>query len=101
MPATCFRVFRFTRSAQSLAVIASDIFLDMEEAARLIAATRQEISRAALMEQLNQSFGQITPEMSAVVSGVKSILFGESDSTPIASAPDRSVETAFISPLEI
>lgn len=87
---------------QSLAVIASDIYLDMEEASNLIAATREEISRAALMEQLNQSFGQITPEMNEVVNGVKSILFGEdSMSAPIASLPDRSAETAFISPLEI
>ncbi|MCB1684828.1 MAG: hypothetical protein KDI31_10090, partial [Pseudomonadales bacterium] len=55
---------------QSLAVVASDIYLDMEEAALLIAATQEEIGRATLMEQLNQSFGMITPEMSAVVSGV-------------------------------
>ncbi|MBT4161524.1 MAG: hypothetical protein HOC70_09160 [Gammaproteobacteria bacterium] len=87
---------------QSLAVVASDIYLDMEEASNLIVATREEISRAALMEQLNQSFGQITPEMNEVVSGVKSILFGEEELTaPIAALPDRSVETAFISPLEI
>lgn len=87
---------------QSLAVIASDIYLDMEEAAHLIAATRQEIARATLMEQLNQSFGQITPEMNEVVGGVKSILFGEtSEEAPIAAMPDRSVETAFVSPLEI
>lgn len=87
--------------AKSLAVIASDIYLDMEEASMLIAATRQEISRAALMEQLNQSFGQITPEMNEVVSGVKSILFGDDNGSQIAAAPDRSADTAFISPLEI
>lgn len=88
--------------AQSLAVIASDIYLDMDEAANLIAATREEIGRAALMEQLNQSFGQITPEMSEVVHGVKSILFGEGNlDNPIAHMPDRTADTAFISPLEI
>lgn len=88
--------------SQSLAVIASDIYLDMEEASHLIAATRQEISRATLMEQLNQSFGQITPEMNEVVSGVKSILFGDTAlETPIAAMPDRAAETAFVSPLEI
>jgi hypothetical protein len=87
---------------QSLAVIASDIYLDMEEASSLIIATREEISRAALMEQLNQSFGQITPEMNEVVSGVKSILFGEEElSAPIAALPDSTAKTAFISPLEI
>ena len=88
--------------SQSLAVIASDIYLDMEDASHLIAATRQEIARATLMEQLNQSFGQVTPEMNEVVSGVKSILFGEvSETAPIAAAPDRKVDTAFISPLEM
>ena len=86
--------------SQSLAVMASDIYLDMEEASQLIAATQEEISRAALMEQLNQSFGMITPEMSAVVSGVKEILFGESAmDSPIASPPYAIGEPEFVSPL--
>jgi hypothetical protein len=86
--------------SQSLAVVASDIYLDMEEASQLIAATQEEISRAALMEQLNQSFGLITPEMSAVVSGVKEILFGESTmDSPIASPPYAIGEPEFVSPL--
>ncbi len=85
---------------QSLAVVASDIYLDMEEAVQLIAATQEEIGRASLMEQLNQSFGLITPEMSAVVSGVKEILFGEAVSdSPIASPPYIIGETEFVSPL--
>lgn len=85
---------------QSLAVVASDIYLDMEEAVQLIAATQEEIGRASLMEQLNQSFGLITPEMSAVVSGVKEILFGESvTDSPIASPPYAIGETEFVSPL--
>ncbi len=87
---------------QSLAVIAADIYLDMDEATRLLAATQEEISRATLMEQLNQSFGQITPEMSEVVNGVKSILFGENPGeAPIAAAPFLAGDIPFISPLEI
>jgi hypothetical protein len=86
--------------SQSLAVVAADIYLDMEEASQLIAFTQQEISRAALMEQLNQSFGMITPEMSAVVGGVKEILFVESTmESPIASPPYAIGETEFVSPL--
>lgn len=85
----------------SLAVVAADIYLDMEEASQLIAATQEEISRAALMEQLNQSFGLITPEMSAVVTGVKEILFGESTGElPIADAPYVAGQSDFVSPLE-
>jgi hypothetical protein len=86
---------------QSLAVLASDIYLDMEETSLLIQRTRQEISRATLMEQLNQSFGIITPEMVEVVGGVKSILFGDEGSESIvAGPPPGSIEQAYRSPLE-
>ena len=86
---------------QSLAVLASDIYLDMEETSVLIQRTRQEISRATLMEQLNQSFGIITPEMIEVVGGVKSILFGDADAMPaVAGPPPGAVEQAYRSPLE-
>ncbi|HEY5681585.1 MAG TPA: hypothetical protein VIS55_16060 [Pseudomonadales bacterium] len=85
---------------RSLAVVAADIYLDMEEASRLIAATQEEIGRAALMEQLNQSFGLITPEMTEVVDGVKGILFGEaSTDSPIAAPPYAIGESEFVSPL--
>lgn len=86
---------------QSLAVLASDIYLDMDETSKLIARTRDEIARATLIEQLNQSFGAITPEMMEIVGGVKSILFGdEGDYVQIAGPPPGSVEKAYRSPLE-
>ena len=88
-------------SDHSLAVVASDIYLDMEEPSRLIARTREEIARATLIEQLNQSFGTITPEMMEVVGGVKSILFGDDTSlAPIAGPPPGNVEQAYRSPLQ-
>ena len=88
-------------SDQSLAVLASDIYLDMDETSELIARTREEIARATLIEQLNQSFGTITPEMMEIVGGVKSILFGdESTQYQIAGPPPGSVEQAYRSPLE-
>ena len=87
-------------AAQSLTVVAADIYLDMEDAEHLIAATQQEIARASLLEQLNQSFGLITPQMAEVVSGVKEILFGETpDEGVIASPPYVIGETEFVSPL--
>ncbi len=86
---------------QSLAVLASDIYLDMEETSTLIQRTRQEIARATLMEQLNQSFGIITPEMIAVVGGVKAILFGDDEvHTLVAGPPPGSIDQAYRSPLE-
>jgi len=90
-----------SKSDQSLAVLASDIYLDMEETSLLIERTRQEIARATLMEQLNQSFGIITPEMMEVVGGVKSILFGDEESRAlVAGPPPGSIEQAYRSPLE-
>jgi hypothetical protein len=87
---------------QSLAVVAADVYLDMEEAANLIAATQEEIGRATLMEQLNQSFGLITPEMSQVVNGVKSILFGQAVGEGAISGPPTEVgEKQFKSQLEL
>lgn len=90
-----------SKTDQSLAVLASDIYLDMDETSELIARTREEIARATLIEQLNQSFGTITPEMMEIVGGVKSILFGdESSGFPIAGPPPGSVEQPYRSPLE-
>jgi hypothetical protein len=86
----------------SLAVVASDIYLDMQETSNLIARTREEIARATLMEQLNQSFGTITPEMQEVVAGVKSILFGEEqEMLPMTAPPASQPELAYESPLNL
>ena len=80
-----------SQTDQSLAVLASDIYLDMVETSELIARTREEIARATLIEQLNQSFGTITPEMMEVVGGVKSILFGdEASQMQVAGPPPAS-----------
>lgn len=84
---------------QSLSVIAADIYLDMADAEGLIVATRQEIARASLMEQLNQSFGVITPRMGEVVAGVRGVLFGEGAGSAIAAAPDVPADDTFVSPL--
>jgi hypothetical protein len=90
------------KSNASLALIASDIYLDMQETSSLIARTREEISRATLMEQLNQSFGTITPEMQEVVVGVKAILFGEAlDDIPMAIPPDRPADKDYASALQL
>ena len=90
-----------SQNDQSLAVLASDIYLDMDETSELIARTREEIARATLIEQLNQSFGTITPEMMEVVGGVKSILFGDDEGGAIiAGPPPGSIEQAYRSPLE-
>lgn len=86
----------------SLMVIAADIYLDMQDTAGLIARTQDEIARATLMGKLNQSFGAISPQMQAVVSGVKSILFGDNQGQQsLASPPRASTPQGYISPLEL
>jgi hypothetical protein len=73
----------------------------MEEASVLIAQTQEEIGRATLLEELNQSFGVITPEMQQVVDGVKSILFGESGQVvELAGPPPGGGPAEYESPLE-
>lgn len=91
-----------SKSSGDIFLLGAEIYLDLEQASYLIAATRQAIARATLIKQLNQSFGEISPEMSEIVSGVKSILFGEEVDfeNHIASKPE-SEEAIFISPLEI
>ena len=90
------------KTNSSLAVIASDIYLDMQETSSLIARTREEIARATLMEQLNQSFGTITPEMQEVVAGVKAILFGEEfDVMPMAIPPTGPADYGYESALQM
>ena len=91
-----------SKTNSSLAVIASDIYLDMQETSSLIARTREEIARATLMEQLNQSFGTITPEMQEVVTGVKAILFGEElDAIPMAISPVAPDDSGYESSLQM
>ena len=86
----------------SLVVLAADIYLDMQETSMLISRTREEIERARLMEQLNQSFGTITPEMQEVVAGVKAILFGEEYvEAPVAGPPVHRAEQEYASPLQL
>ena len=68
-----------TGSGGSLAAVAAEIYLDTQEVQDLIALTRDEISRAKLMIDLDQVYGIITPEMFDMVGRVKTIIFGETD----------------------
>lgn len=67
------------RGRGALAVTAADIYLDMEEAADLIALTRDEIGRAQIYIDIDQAMPGLTGQMESTVEGVKRILFGESD----------------------
>jgi hypothetical protein len=88
-------------SSGSLAAVAAEIYLDTQEVQELIALTRDEISRAKLMIDLDQAYGIITPEMFEMVAQVKTILFGETgEAGGIPGPPPGSTEVEYQSPLE-
>jgi len=89
-------------SGGSLASVAAEIYLDTQEVQELIALTRDEISRAKLMIDLDQAYGIITPEMFEMVGRVKSILFGETgEEDGIPGPPPGSTKAEYRSPLEM
>ena len=86
----------------SLASVAAEIYLDTQEVQELIALTRDEISRAKLMIDLDQAYGIITPEMFEMVGRVKSIIFGESgEEESIPGPPPGSTQAEYRSPFEM
>ena len=89
-------------SGGSLASVAAEIYLDTQEVQELIALTRDEISRAKLMIDLDQAYGIITPEMFEMVGRVKSILFGDTGPEEgIPGPPPGSTKAEYRSPLEM
>ena len=89
-------------SAGSLAAVAAEIYLDTQEVQDLIALTRDEISRAKLMIELDQAYGIITPEMFEMVSRVKTIIFGEAgEHDGIPGPPSGNAKAEYRSPLEM
>jgi hypothetical protein len=90
-----------SNSGGSLAAVAAEIYLDTQEVQDLIALTRDEISRAKLMIDLDQAYGIITPEMFEMVARVKTILFGETgEEEGIPGPPPGIANTEYRSPLE-
>ena len=88
-------------SRGSLAAVAAEIYLDTQEVQDLIALTRDEISRAKLMIDLDQAYGIITPEMFEMVAQVKTILFGETpEEGDIPGPPPGTTKAEYRSPLE-
>jgi hypothetical protein len=88
-------------SRGSLATVAAEIYLDTQEVQDLIALTRDEISRAKLMLDLDQAYGIITPEMFEMVDQVKTILFGDTgEAGGIPGPPPGGTQAEYQSPLE-
>jgi hypothetical protein len=91
-----------TGTGGSLAAVAAEIYLDTHEVQDLIALTRDEISRAKLMIDLDQVYGIITPEMFEMVGRVKTIIFGDSgEADGIPDPPPSNLQAGYASPLEM
>lgn len=60
------------------ALVGARIYLDLEETSDLIELTEQEIQRGRMLTNLSESFGQVTPAMEETISGVKTVVLGES-----------------------
>jgi hypothetical protein len=91
-----------TSSGGALAAVAAEIYLDTQEVQDLIALTRDEISRAKLMIDLDQAYGIITPEMFEMVGRVKTILFGETgEEDGIPGPPPGNTKAGYRSPFEM
>lgn len=91
-------------SQNSLAIMASEIFLDLSEAQKFLELTQQEMQRARIMVELDHELGLVSGEMLSVVDGVKSIIFGQEIAAPTQFAPASVLESnanaVFRSPLE-
>ena len=90
-------------AADSLAQVASEIYLDSAEVIHFISLTRQEIARAKISNNIVLSVGRLTPQMIDTVNGVKSIIFGDDESiSDIGEAPeaDPTDVAAFVSEWE-
>ena len=66
-------------SKGSLALISSQLYLDLQETAQLAALTEEQVQRGMVLSNLTESFGSIAPGMQETVNGVKRILFGQED----------------------
>lgn len=90
-------------SQNSLALMASEIYLDLDEAQNFITLTQQEMQRARILVELDQELGLVSNEMLAVIDGAKAIIFGERVEEPtqlLAPTLNADANTNFRSPLE-
>lgn len=85
----------------TLATLASEIYLDSAEVIKMIDLMEAEIAQQETIIQLGGMYGTLTPEMANTVESVKTVIFGEDEgefSLPEAPAGDAGV---FHSPLEM
>jgi uncharacterized protein YukE len=92
-----YRLVSQVSQSGSLAVTGSQMYLDLDEASRLIALTQQQIQRSKIISNLAVSFGTLTPGMQKTVAVVKQVLFGKAsanggaaNAAPAALKPERT-----------
>lgn len=91
-----------TNSSTDLTSLAAEIYLDTQQSLEFIQLTKAEIESALVTIELEQFFGDITDEMLGTVSGVKALLFGDTEAVDIiAGPPEDGEEPEFSSPWEL
>jgi len=88
-------------SSNSLATLASEIYLDSKEVLNMIDLMEAEIAQQETLHKLGQMYGTLTPEMINTVDAVKTVIFGEAEvesALPEARGGDVG---SFHSPLEM
>ena len=92
-----------TNSSTDLTSLAAEIYLDTEQSLEFIELTKAEIESALVTIELEQFFGDVTDEMLGTVTGVKALLFGESEAIDLIAGPPEAEaeESAFKSPWEL
>lgn len=87
----------------SIASLASEIYLDSHAVMETIDLMTQEIQRQKMVIVVEGQWGTVTPEMVSMVNSVKEIVFGEFDDTPVlpAMSGDPASEGTFGSELDM
>ncbi len=90
-----------SKSHNSLATLAAEIYLDSSEVINFIDLMEAEISREKIIIELGNMYGSMTDQMTSTVDSVKTVIFGEPDDESLLPEATSEDSGEFKSPLEI
>jgi hypothetical protein len=89
--ATYHQLISTNRDGSSIPTMAAGVYLDSVETLEYTAMIKQEIAIAKVETELRDIYSDVTPQMMSTVDGVKALLFGVDEGTPIAPADNSPV----------
>ncbi len=81
-----YQLISTNRDGSSIPTMAAGIYLDSLETLEYTSMIKQEIAIAKVEAELRDIYSDVTPQMMATVSGVKTLLFGAEEEAPMAPA---------------